>query len=586
VASWFGPPLESHVHDAFLDEQNETNWRRMRILLPIMVGLHLVHVAIFWTTPEESSALAPHLAQWKDGLVLVHGVTAAVVAGLAIVAILWGRSRRASFLWPLLAIVYLLHGAAIAGVDQLNSPNVSPYMGYCMALAITVLISPVQAVLVYGVGLVAYVAALTTMQPSDDIRMGLLPNGPSISVGSIVLTYFLYVGRRRDFVQRVTIAEQKGLLERLNAGLAQRVEEQVAEIVARAEEADRLNAHLQAQVRTRSAELSSALSKLADRRGSTHVLSEGALLADRFEIGRTLGAGGSGVVYAGFDRLSRTEVAIKIIQATSAAQLDALHRFINEARTAATVMHPAIVRMLHVDVTGDGMFYQVQELAIGETLHSLLRRVRRCEPGVAARIVATLCEALAAAHAQGVIHRDVKPGNVVLTATAPGLKLLDFGVARLHEESEDDSGHTNTGIILGTPAFMSPEQVSGSRDVTGGTDVYAVGITLFLALGGRYPWQNTTLRHMVTNHLAGPAPDVRSAETSVPDDLAGLVARCLEREQQARPSATELAAALSAFANERDVPALDVLVRDGLIVEMNTADSHTFPLIMPPKASL
>src|SRR5262249_182943 len=183
--------------------------------------------------------------------------------------------------------------------------------------------------------------------------------------------------------------------------------------------------------------------------------------------------GGMGAVYSGLDQSTGVRVAIKVIQATSSGQLEAMRRFITEAGATATVNHPAVVRMLHVDVSDDGLLFQIQELVEGKTLTQKLGKP--WAPADAARLVSVLCHALAAAHAQGVVHRDVKPDNVMLTANAPGLKLLDFGIAKLYDAVSQGEDATRTGIVLGTPSYMAPEQVGAGGDITDRTDVYSVG---------------------------------------------------------------------------------------------------------------
>lgn len=398
------------------------------------------------------------------------------------------------------------------------------------------------------------------MQPSSEVRLSLLPNGPSITLVSVLLSWFLHAGRRKGFAQQQTISKQQDQLEQLNANLERRVEEQVEEILEHAREVDRLNAQLQARVRLQSDELAAALAKLARRRAIEESPLAGTLLAGRFEMGPIIGAGGTGVVHAGRDRVTDTPVAIKVIRAVSAAELDSLERFVREARSAASVSHPGIVRMLHVDITADGLLYQVQELVVGETLQTMLRRVERCEPAFVARVGGVLCDALAAAHAMGVIHRDVKPSNVVLTAEVPGLKLLDFGVARLSELERDDSESTLTGVIVGTPAFMGPEQATGRRDITDRVDIYSVGVTLFLALTGRYPWDGTSLRQVMASQVAGELPDVRQLVPVAPDVLAEVIAECLQPIPEARPAARALASKLRGVAEELDAAPLEVMV--------------------------
>jgi serine/threonine-protein kinase len=392
----------------------------------------------------------------------------------------------------------------------------------------------------------------------------------------------MYSARRRDFVQRVTIEEQRQALAQLNAGLERRVADQVSEIVARAQEVERLNAQLQAQVRERSMELARALEKLAQQRDDAGKLKRGVVLGGRFEIEGVLGEGGMGVVYQALDQSSGARVAIKVVHAGS-SQLDAVHRFLREARVVATITHPGIVRMLHVDVSDDGTLFQAQELVAGDALELRLRRGARWDPHVVARLSATLLDALAAAHALGIVHRDVKPSNMMITLGEPGLKLLDFGISKLYEDGLADDGYTRTGTILGTPAYMAPEQVIGAEQTSDRVDVYAAGVILFQMLTGKYPFEeSSTPRVLAHNHVAVPAPDVRSLEPEVPEALADLVALCLSKDPDARPSAAEMALRLGAFADANATPALPQLERSGLVYDLERARAVSAPTLAGP----
>jgi serine/threonine-protein kinase len=442
--------------------------------------------------------------------------------------------------------------------------GVTPFIAYCLFMAVFVTLTPRVTMFVYGAAAATFITALVVAQPDSRVRLALLPNGISIVVVSIALAWIFHATRRRDFGQRATIERQRAELSALNAQLEARVSAQVSEIVARAREVEHLNARLRTQVRERSSELSIALAKLAQHREMDGTLRPGFVLGERFRIDDFLGEGGMGVVYSGVELSTDTAVAIKVIQASSSRQLDALHRFLREARAGATVVHPAIVRTLHVDVSDDGVFFQVQELIDGEPLDARSGPGWAWEPAEAARLVAVIAGALAAAHAEGVVHRDVKPSNVMLLGDAPGAKLLDFGIAKLYENADptSDSGNeTRTGAILGTPQFMSPEQLEGKRHVTGATDVYAVGVMLFMLLAEKLPFADGTLYGVVYAHLSAPAPDVRSLAPTVPAPLAELVARCLAKDPADRPTAEEVAREAQAIADEANVPALEEVVR-------------------------
>jgi serine/threonine-protein kinase len=224
------------------------------------------------------------------------------------------------------------------------------------------------------------------------------------------------------------------------------------------------------------------------------------------------------------------------------------------------------VKSIHVDVSEDGRLFQMMELVEGESLESLLARARRLPPAVAARLGAVLAEGLAAAHAAGVVHRDVKPSNVMLTRAVPGLKLLDFGIAKLR----DGRGPRGPGeglpaigdsqaLLLGTPEFISPEQVDGSAPAGTPADVYALGLILYLSLAGTMPFSaDSTRKWLITQVLTVPV----ELTTHVPDvdpTLARTVMDCLRKDPEGRPTAAEVAATLSQFADAAGTPPLEAL---------------------------
>ena len=561
---WLLPPVGADEEARLAREISDSNTRRLLFVAPVVLVGHAIHVAIYRTGTAERASLDPRVAEWRESVALLHGVTLVVGLFLMLAIVRYRRTAAVRILTPAVALVYLLHGAATAGIDQLSPTvtGVAPFIAYCLFFAVFFTLRPLVSVVFYGVAAAAFFVALSTMQPSASVRLALMPNGGSIVVVSVVLSWLFYAARRRDFGQRATIDRQRESLAALNQDLERRVSQQVSEITKRAEEVDQLNAQLRAQVRERSSELAFALARLARGRTVEGLLQEGALLGDRFEVGHIIGRGGMGVVYDGIDRTTGASVAIKVIHATSTHHLAVLHRFLREARAGATVAHPTVVRVLHVDVSDDGMLYQVQELVAGVPLRG---SDRRWTAGAVARLGSVLCEALTAAHDRGIVHRDVKPSNVLLTRTAPGLKLLDFGIAQLYEDtqaSDEPGGGPRTGAILGTPAFMSPEQLDGMRTVTPATDVYAVGVILFLLLTGKHPFERTH-HGIVLSQLGVAAPDARSILPGVPARLAELVSRALETPPAMRPSARELGRALGLFADESDVPALDALVRLG-----------------------
>ncbi|MCB9674941.1 MAG: protein kinase [Alphaproteobacteria bacterium] len=553
--------LDAEAREAFDREGAETNRSRLRAILPVMLLAHLGHVWGFWPT----EGLDPAIAYWREAIAWTHGLTIVAVLGLTIAAFTVPlRSMR--WLAPLALLVYLLHGAVVAGVDQLNTPTVTPYMAYCIVIAMLLVLEPVPGAVAYLIGLAAYFAALLQFQPDIEVRRTFMPNGPSITIASIAMVVFLYRARLRDFLQRRTIDAQQRQLESWNADLEARVDAQVHEIKAHAEEVGRLNAQLQAQVRDRSRELARALERLAEGADSTPSF-HGRVLGGRFELLSRIGIGGMGAVYEGLDQATGQRVAIKVIRADLGAPVHLLRRFLREAETVASLDHPAIVRMLHVDIDDDGTFFQVQELVDGEPLSKILERHGKLAPDVTCRLLATLAGALAEAHAHGIVHRDVKPGNILLTPTAPGLKLLDFGVAKLRQALEEsrrtrelqtafdtlppDEPLTRTGMMIGTPGYMAPEQLAGPHETTERSDVYPLGVLGWYALTGAHPFRGP--RDAVPN-LAAEAPHA-------PAELLAWIRRCLVMDVEVRPSAAEVAEGLGALADSLDAPALETLVK-------------------------
>lgn len=261
-----------------------------------------------------------------------------------------------------------------------------------------------------------------------------------------------------------------------------------------------------------------------------------------YELRALLGSGGMGSVYRGYDPALDREVAIKVIG--GAAMLpDALARFRREARLAAALRHPNIVHVYSFGEAG-GRLYMVQELLPGPSLADVLRRNRRPMPPARVRaLVGQLASALDYAHAQGVVHRDVKPGNALFNA-AGSLVLTDFGLARdarLHQAA------TGAGLVMGTPGYIAPEQAVGSGGVTKGADIYALGVVLFELLTGRLPFVAETPMGVVLKHLYDDPPPPSTLRPDLPPAVDAVVLRAMRKEVSARfPSAGALAAALDA----------------------------------------
>lgn len=259
-----------------------------------------------------------------------------------------------------------------------------------------------------------------------------------------------------------------------------------------------------------------------------------------YRIVRQLGQGGMGVVYeAVHEKISR-RVAIKLLRKEYAHDSEVGQRFINEARAANLIEHPALVQISEFGQLPDGSTYLVMELLKGENLASRLRRVGTLPLPLVLRIGSQLAEALCAAHEKRIVHRDLKPENVMLvpdSAVAGGerVKLLDFGIAKL---AEGGPNRTATSAVIGTPKYMSPEQARGAGRVDEKTDVYALGVMLFELLSGRPPFHGQP-GELIAQHLFAPPPPLASLVPSIPPVIAELVAWLLEKDSTKRPTMGE-----------------------------------------------
>jgi hypothetical protein len=553
-----GEALTGDEAAAFADEDTDRNLRRVRVLAPLMVVLHVAHIFTYRVPADARATLAAEIVRWQDHVVWVHTVTLPFAIAIVVAAYAAAGKTWARLVAPLAAAVYLSHGAMATGVDQIAFANADAFTGYSFGIAVICAFRLPTAAWVYAVGTTTVMLAVSHFQNDAAIRVSTLLNTLTVASTSVALNVLLHAGRRRDFRQRRIIASQRDELASLNTDLERRVDEQVAEIVRRAEEVTQLNAQLQSQIRQRSSELQAALARLAAQREEEGVLRPGTLLADRFEIRGKLGAGGMGVVYSGRDRITNSTVAVKVIRPGETIGIDAVRRFLGEAGAVAQIAHPAVVRMINVDVTEEGYLYQAQEFVDGRTLDNRVED-GPWPDGDVARLGSVLCQALAAAHERGIVHRDVKPANIMLTADEPGLKLLDFGLAKLFDDPDRKDAHaTGSRLIIGTPAYMAPEQVVAG-EVTAKADVYAVGVLLFQLLTGRLAFEVDGPSRIMMKHVQAEAPDVRSLRPEVRGELAMMIASCLSKQAVARPTAQDLSVRLGGFADAQGAPTMEAI---------------------------
>jgi len=261
-------------------------------------------------------------------------------------------------------------------------------------------------------------------------------------------------------------------------------------------------------------------------------LARGSLFASRYEIIEELGKGGMGKIYRAFDRKIDVEVALKLVRSEIAADKKTVERFRNELRLAREIAHRNVCRMFDLNEE-KGIYYITMEYVPGEDLKSFIRRAVPLSTRKAISIAKQVCSGLAEAHRLGVVHRDLKPGNIMIDKDG-NAKIMDFGIARsLHAK-----GVTGAGMMVGTPEYMSPEQVEG-KDVDERSDVYSLGIILYEMLTGRVPFEGDTPFTVGVKHKSEMPKDPREINAQIPEDLDRLILRCLEKDRDKRYRSAE-----------------------------------------------
>ncbi|MEU6022371.1 serine/threonine-protein kinase [Micromonospora sp. NPDC047134] len=292
------------------------------------------------------------------------------------------------------------------------------------------------------------------------------------------------------------------------------------------------------------------------------------LLGERYRLIEQLGTGGMSVVWRGYDEVLGRQVAVKVLASRLASDRAFRHRIRTEAQAAARLCHPNITNVYDYGESqqvGLTLPYVVMELIDGAPLTARLAGVGTLPWREAVTIAAEVASALATAHARGVVHRDVTPGNVMLTPT--GVKVVDFGISALVGESEKGTD----GTLLGTPAYLAPERLDNGQ-VSPATDVYAVGLLLYRMLTGRLPWQVETTTQMLRAHMYR-EPEPMPPVPGLPAGVAELIHRCLAKRPADRPGTAEVARTLAEVIGK--VPRVPVSPADQPADAMSLASAGT-----------
>jgi serine/threonine-protein kinase len=284
---------------------------------------------------------------------------------------------------------------------------------------------------------------------------------------------------------------------------------------------------------------------------------EGDILAGKYRVERVLGAGGMGVVVAAYHLQLHQRVAIKFLLAEALGNVEAVERFAREARAAVKITSEHVARVIDVGTLETGAPYMVMEFLEGHDLARWVRLRGAMPVDQTVDFVLQACEALAEAHALGIIHRDLKPANLFIVRGADALhsvKVLDFGISKatgLAAKGQDVS-LTRTASVMGSPLYMSPEQMIASKNVDARTDIWALGVVLYELLTGQVPFNGDTLPEVCAKISSYPPPPLRALRPDLPPAVEAIVMRCLEKDRERRfASIGELSLALVEYGSPR-----------------------------------
>jgi len=294
---------------------------------------------------------------------------------------------------------------------------------------------------------------------------------------------------------------------------------------------------------------------------------EGEILAGKYRVERVLGVGGMGVVVAATHIQLEERVALKFLAKEALDSAEAVARFGREARAAVKIKSEHVARVIDVGTLETGAPYMVMEYLDGGDLSQVLQAQGALPVEEAVEYILQACEAIAHAHVLGIVHRDLKPANLFLIRRPDGtnaIKVLDFGISKVMpgKGSSSDNAMTRTRTVMGSPLYMSPEQMTSTRDVDGRTDIWALGVILFELLAGQPPFSADTMPQLCGLILSGATPSIRAVKPTVPPALDAVLQRCLDKDPARRyPNIAEFAGALADFAPRRARVSIDRVAR-------------------------
>lgn len=285
----------------------------------------------------------------------------------------------------------------------------------------------------------------------------------------------------------------------------------------------------------------------------------GQIFDGRFRIDGVLGEGGMGIVLRAHHELMEVPLAIKILHPALAGHGESVARFLREAQNAAAIRSEYVGQVLDVARTVEGLPYIVMELIEGADLQVVCEAKQRLLIAEATTYILHACVAVAEAHAMGIVHRDLKPANLILTTRADGtplVKVFDFGISkRSGQRKEETTSITKTGVAVGTPSYMAPEQITDFKNVDERADVWSLGAILYEMLGGRQPFEGDTVAAVMSAVASSDPPLLSTLRGDIPEQLEAVVAACLEKEADKRlPDVAALARSLEPFLPEDQLP--------------------------------